>query len=91
MQYEEFADCLAWWDQRQENEYAWKVSAGDVLKYDAAGNLISANLDIKNPNAVEAIEHLPPEQLVADIIQKERQILALMDEIENAMTSEASQ
>ncbi|MBN1220855.1 MAG: N-6 DNA methylase [Anaerolineae bacterium] len=85
MQVEEFGDCLDWWDKREENEQAWRVQVADVLKYDDTGNLLSANLDIKNPNAAEAIEHLPPEELVADIIKKERQILALMAEIEQAL------
>jgi type I restriction enzyme M protein len=85
MRFEEFGDCLDWWDSREETEQAWCVPVADVLKYDDTGNLLSANLDIKNPNAAEAIEHLPPEELVADIIQKERQILALMGEIEQSL------
>jgi type I restriction enzyme M protein len=40
------------------------------------------NLDRKNPNAAETLEHLPPEQLVAEIVAKERRILELMAEIE---------
>src|SRR6185295_17883625 len=33
MQFEEFADCIAWWpaDNREENERAWKVEATDIL------------------------------------------------------------
>ncbi len=27
MEYAELADCLEWWDKREENEHAWKVSA----------------------------------------------------------------
>jgi type I restriction enzyme M protein len=91
MQFEEFSDCLAWWDEREGNDHAWSVSARDVLKYDQEGNLVSANLDIKNPHAAEAIEHLPPTRLVADIIEKERQILALMDEIERNLATEVNQ
>ena len=50
MQFEEFADCLAWWKDRKENGHAWKVKASEVLKYDESGNLVSVNLDIKNPS-----------------------------------------
>jgi type I restriction enzyme M protein len=64
---------------------AWPVLLDQALKYDEAGNLLSANLDLKNPNAAETIEHLPPQELVADIIKKERQILNLMAEIEQAL------
>ena len=51
LQFEEFAECLAWYKAwpRQESAQAWRVPVADVLKYDAAGVLVSANLDIKNP------------------------------------------
>jgi type I restriction enzyme M protein len=91
MRLEEFSDCLNWWNDREENDDAWCIPVAEVLKYDDQGNLLSANLDIKNPNAAEAIEHRPPEDLVADIIKKERQILELMDEIGQTLNVEASQ
>jgi type I restriction enzyme M protein len=81
MQFEEFAACLAWWNKRKENEHAWKVNSADVLRHDADGKLLSVNLDIKNPNAKAELEHLPPEELAAGIIEKERKILGLMEEI----------
>jgi len=52
-----------------------------VLKYGENGALLSYNLDIKNPNSTRSIEHLPPEQLVADIIEKERRIVEIMEEV----------
>jgi type I restriction enzyme M protein len=81
LQYEEFADCTAWWNKRTENERAWKVPVDQVLKYDAEGRLLSVNLDVKNPNGKTDFEHLPPEQLVEDIIAKERKILEILAEI----------
>jgi type I restriction enzyme M protein len=39
------------------------------------------NLDLKNPNAAEELEHLPPEQLIDDILEKEAQIMELLREI----------
>jgi type I restriction enzyme M protein len=85
IQFEEFADCLSWWPERVENERAWKVPLGDVLKRDAQGGLVSVNLDVKNPNAKQDLQHLPPEQLVESILQKEQQIAALMAEIKVAV------
>jgi type I restriction enzyme M protein len=63
-----------------------------VLKYDAEGRLLSANLELKNPNSAEALEHLPPEQLVEDILARERRIIEIMHEIggELAGTTEAA-
>ncbi len=81
MQFEEFADCLAWWQKREENERAWRVPVSAVLKYDESGTLISANLDLKNPNRADDYEHMPPQQLAADIAAKERRIAEIMAEI----------
>jgi type I restriction enzyme M protein len=85
MQFEEFAPCLEWWNKRKESGSTWKVKAQDVLKYDEKGNLVSVNLDIKNPNAKQDLEHVPPDQLVESILQKEKRILELMAEIKTTL------
>ena len=82
IQYEEFADCLKWWPKRKENERAWKVPAEQIL---ANG----CNLDIKNPNGKEDLEHLPPEKLVADIVVKEQRILEIMVEVKHLLSEGA--
>jgi len=81
LQFEEFAECLTWWKKREESDRAWKVQASDILKYDDDGNLISANLDIKNPNNKQDCEHLLPHQLVEDILKKEQRIIEIMGDI----------
>jgi type I restriction enzyme M protein len=78
LQYEEFADCNAWWENRVENERAWKVPVEQLLANDC-------NLDVKNPNSRKDFEHLPPEQLVKSIIEKERRVLEIMEEIEKML------
>lgn len=83
MQYEEFADCLTWWNNRTENERAWKVPVEAVLKQN--DGVVSVNLDIKNPNGQADFEHLPPEQLVADIWKKEERILEILGEIKDVL------
>jgi type I restriction enzyme M protein len=85
MQFEEFQPLITWWDVREENERAWKVTAADVLKYNGDGAIASVNLDIKNPNAAQDLEHLPPEQLAESILTKEHQITALVDEIQSLL------
>ncbi|MCI0333211.1 MAG: type I restriction-modification system subunit M [Planctomycetes bacterium] len=91
IQFEEFAHCIEWYTakKRKENDHAWRVSASDVLKYDDAGNLVSCNLDLKNPNSANALEHLPPQQLVADILKKEQRIIQIMEEIKAELGSSA--
>jgi len=74
IQFEEFSVCLSWWNNREENERAWRVPVEQIIDS-------SFNLDIKNPNGKEDYEHLPPEQLVEDIARKEQRILEIMGEI----------
>ncbi|HEX8139329.1 MAG TPA: class I SAM-dependent DNA methyltransferase [Pyrinomonadaceae bacterium] len=167
IQYEHFADCLAWWNNRKENERAWKVDfkflydqkkseatpyweaadkaeeaakqfnrkakeLGDEIQSLArsltelefaprAKNRAAVkkrienfkneralilekekkqrelareertkgdaiywpiyNLDIKNPRAEQSLEHLPPEQLVEGILNKELRIEEIIGEI----------
>ena len=57
----------------------------DVLKYDGEGNLISVNLDIKNPRAKEDFEHMPPEKLVEDMLSKEQRIGDLLMDIKQTL------
>lgn len=80
IQFEEFAGCVAWWQAREESDRAWKVPAAELL---ANG----CNLDLKNPRGAVDLEHLPPEQLVESILEKERRIVELLNDIK-ALLSE---
>jgi type I restriction enzyme M protein len=75
LQYEEFTPLLTWWNKREVNAHAWKIPAAEIL---AQGS----NLDRKNPVVKDDITHLPPEQLVASILDKERQIIAIMEQVQ---------
>jgi len=95
IQYEDFAPMLAWWPvkNRTAGPQAWTVNAADLLKYEGEGSdkrLVSCNLDVKNPNAAPDLEHLPPEQLVEDILTKERRIIEIMEEIKGLLASPAA-
>jgi type I restriction enzyme M protein len=87
MQFEEFADCISWFraKKRKETDAAWKVNVSDLLKYNTDGTLASCNLDQKNPNSAEALEHLTPTELVRDILAKERRIIEIMEEIDTEL------
>jgi type I restriction enzyme M protein len=74
MQFEEFSPLLEWWTSREANQRAWYVPVDAI-----AANRY--NLDQKNPNRPDDLEHTPPAVLADGIIQKERQILGLMEEI----------
>ncbi|QDU76932.1 putative type I restriction enzymeP M protein [Bremerella volcania] len=88
LQFDEFTDCIRWFqlNRRRENDYAWRVSADEVLEYDESDSLVACNLDLKNPKSAEAMEHLPPQQLADDILAKERRILEIMEEIKSELT-----
>lgn len=81
IRFEEFAECIAWWGKREENDRAWKVPVEAILKYNGEGRLASVNLDIKNPRGKEDVAHLPPEQLVESILEKERRITEIVGRI----------
>ena len=78
MQFEDFRICMDWWNAREENDQAWTVPVADLL----AAN---GNLDRKNPRGKVDFEHLPPDQLADDILQKELRIAELMREIKSAL------
>ena len=75
LQFEEFAPLIAWWNERKQSAQAWKLPAADIL---ANG----CNLDRKNPTLKQDITHLPPEQLVASILAKERRIIEIMERVQ---------
>lgn len=74
LQIEEFKPCLAWWNNREENDRAWKMPVEELL----ANN---GNLDRKNPRGKADFAHMPPEQLADDILRKEQRIAEIMAEI----------
>ncbi len=78
IQFDEFANCLKWWNNREENEHAWKVSAAELL-------VTGCNLDCKNPSAKGDITHRPPEQLAEGIRQKAQRIAEIMANIKGLL------
>lgn len=75
LQFDEFAQVAAWWNDRQEGPQAWKVSAAEVA---ARGY----NLDLKNPNAKAGLEHADPKDLIASMRSHEAEVMRLLGEIE---------
>jgi len=75
LQYKEFEPLQKWWNNRVKNEYAWKVSAKQVIE-------TNYDLDIKNPNKGKAKEYRAPEKIVESIIEKEQRIFKLVKEMQ---------
>lgn len=83
MRYEEFETCQRWWggasrEGRVENEQAWKVDYADI----EAGGF---NLDLHNPHRPDALDQRPPAELIADLIQTEKELLAVYEEMQAAI------
>ncbi len=76
MRIEEYEPEKAWWNKREENEFAWKVSIDEIR----ANNY---NLDIKNPH-VEDIDHGDPEELLEDY----KSLLSDIEDTRNTLKAE---
>jgi type I restriction enzyme M protein len=85
MTFEEFGPEREWWENRVENEQAWRVSIDEIK----AGNY---NLDLKNPHNANTgpgdVDHLLPayEKLLAQIADTRAQ---LKKELQQALTAKA--
>ena len=88
MRFEEFANCVAWWNEREKNEQAWYVPVGEVLKYDEAGKLLSVNLDINNPDSADALQHRSANELISSIIGNNRRITEILEDIQDLLIGE---
>ena len=66
MRISEFELEKKWWNNREENEYAWKVSAEDIKEN-------NYNLDLKNPNSPEE-QILDPQEVLKTYIAIQIQI-----------------
>ena len=80
MRIEEFEPEKAWWDNRVENEFAWKVGIDEIRER-------GFNLDIANPNSVEG-GHGDPDELLA-LYEKERAAAAEVREQLKQVLAEA--
>lgn len=71
-------------ERQQRDRQKQEQATGDSLYW------YIYNLDQKNPNTQTDFEHLPPEQLVANIWQKEERILAILAEIKDVLKAPPS-
>lgn len=85
MHYSEFSECLEWWNRRESNPHAWVVDSEGVLVYDDAGRITSANLDVKNPNSLAAMEYRPPHELADELLDRERRLVGIFESIREVL------
>jgi type I restriction enzyme M protein len=78
---EDLADLTAWWDERPADPRAWQVNGRALVERDEAGEVRSVNLDLKNPNARAAKDHRSPAEIVESALVKEREVLAILEDL----------
>ena len=67
----EFEREKAWWNNREVNEYAWQVSAKEIVSR-------NYNLDCKNPYE-EEIELGDPEELMAEFLEISQEVREIQE------------
>ena len=73
IRFEHLKPCIDWWDKREENERAWKVTMDEIK----ARNY---NLDFKNPHTVEE-DHGDPAELLAKLETSEAETARLRNKL----------
>lgn len=72
-----FNEIKEWWNNREENEYAWRVSINEIKER-------NFNLDIKNTHVYEAEKVFTTEELLAKIDTSFQKSANLLTEIRRA-------
>lgn len=75
---EEFEPEKEWWDDREENEFAWKVPVEEIIDN-------NFNLDISNPNAPEE-SFRDPDELLAEYRKLDERVAATRNDLKAALT-----
>ncbi|WP_246727863.1 N-6 DNA methylase [Chelativorans sp. Marseille-P2723] len=81
MLYEEFRGCLDWWQDRYESDRAWKISRDEIIIRDDRGQLISCNLDVKNPHKSALIDLRRPGEIISSLLDQQRDVLKKLESI----------
>ena len=71
---EEFDLDKKWWNNREENEYAWKVSVEDIKDR-------NYNLDFKNPIKEEEEQELSSSELIEKIIKSQEKSFEILNKL----------
>lgn len=74
IRFEEFKPEQAWWDNRSENENAWKVTIDKIIEN-------GYNLDFKNPNKPSEEIEFTVSEILENITESQRSILELTNKI----------
>jgi type I restriction enzyme M protein len=85
LRFEEFEPLLAWWSNREAGPHAWRVSAADVCTYDTTGEIVSCDLDVKNPLGGSGLVLDAPDEALAAAISDETGVASLLDRLRSEL------
>jgi len=71
---EEFELEKQWWNNRQENEYAWKINIEEIKNR-------NYNLDIKNPNTLIEQELKSPSVIISDLEESMKRSMLVLEKL----------
>jgi len=71
-------DCYEKWKNREISENSWIVSIEEIRERDY-------DLTARNPNKKQEMVYIEPEELVESILEKERQILEILEELRSVL------
>ncbi len=80
IQFEEFATELSWWENRVENNNAWKVDISDIVKN-------NYKLDFKNPSKKDDTIAESLDDLIKNIEDNQKEISLLLNSIKEDVVS----
>ncbi|AST57394.1 type I restriction-modification system methyltransferase subunit [Thermoanaerobacterium thermosaccharolyticum] len=80
IRYEEFNLEKEWWNNREENEYAWKVSIEEIKNR-------NYNLDIKNPNKINENDELKSsKEIIKNLEINFKKLNLIINEIKDSLS-----
>ena len=75
---EDLIDCFEKWKKREVSENSWIVSAEEIRERDY-------DLTARNPSRKEEVIYQEPEKLVESVLEREREILEILEEFRNML------
>ncbi len=69
-----------WWNKREENEQAWKVSIDEIIKN-------GYNLDIKNPHIAEEVQTFTSAELLEMLHESFKKSDELLNKLKRELTN----
>ncbi|MCR8666228.1 type I restriction-modification system subunit M [Aestuariibaculum sp. M13] len=77
IQFNEFEPLIQWWNNREENDQAWKVNINDLKDWD---------LDIKNPHSEVALrEYLTSSEIIDKLLSSQKQIISSIQDLKKEL------